>query len=96
MTENILETVSRSPGYYRFEQKDAFQYLADDSLVFKLKIPEIKTRYETPVWQNVQQIWIRFLSVFVIVYIAMNKLKDIAFARYWIRAWEVVPWKKTL
>lgn len=51
-------------------------------------------RFETPVWHKIFQVWIKFISLYVLFFCAAKKLKDYAYGHYWIRAWEVIPWKK--
>lgn len=95
-TQRIFEKLRRNPGHFEFVNKRTFDEPIgeENSLVFKFAMPEVMLRFETPVWHKVLQMWIKFLAVFILFFLAVNKFKDIAFTRYWVRAWEVVPWKK--
>lgn len=51
-------------------------------------------RFETPIWHKIFNVWVKFISLYVLSFFAAKKIKDYAYGNYWIRAWEVIPWKK--
>lgn len=65
-----------------------------NTVKLSLKIPELMIRFETPTWHNVFTLWIKFISLYVLFFFAAKKVKDFAYGNYWIRSWEVIPWKK--
>lgn len=68
--------------------------LDENTLHFIFRVPELMIRYETPIVHKVLIIWIKFISIYVVFFLLASKLKDVAYGRYFIRAWEVIPWKK--
>lgn len=51
-------------------------------------------RFETPTWHKIFHVWIKFVSLYIFFYYAAKRIKDYAYGNYWIRSWEVIPWKK--
>lgn len=82
-------TVSKSPITYwnRIPANDIV-------LNIDLHIDEVESRYHTSFWQRLGQIWIYYLSIFLVCAYLMEKLKTYMFSRQMIRAWEIIPWKK--
>lgn len=66
----------------------------DITMSIDLFIDEVESRYHTSVWQRLGQIWIYYLSIFLVCAYGMEKLKTYLFSRQMIRAWEIIPWKK--
>lgn len=93
---SIQNRIQRNPGYFHFERVNSFldPDLDSNTLTFHLKVPELMIRYEIPVWQKMFQLWVKFVSLYIIFYWAAQKVKNFAYGKYWVRAWEVIPWKK--
>lgn len=66
----------------------------DIVLTIDLFIDEVESRYHTSIWQRLGQIWIYYLSIFLVCAYGMEKLKTYLFSRQAIRSWEIIPWKK--
>lgn len=66
----------------------------DIVLNIDLFIDEVESRYHTSFWQRLGQIWIYYLSIFLVCAYGMEKLKSYLFSRQTIRAFEIIPWKK--
>lgn len=95
-SQSIFNRVERNPGYFHFETVKSFQDHSIDPNTFKfsIKIPELMIRFETPIWTKVLHVWVRFLSLYLLFFLAAKKFKDFIYGNYWIRCWEVIPWKK--
>lgn len=66
----------------------------DMKITINLFIDEVESRYHTSFWQRLGQIWIYYLSIFLVCAYSMEKLKSYIFSRQMIQAWEIIPWKK--
>lgn len=60
----------------------------------KLNVNESITRYNVSYWQRLGLIWIQYLSILIVCWKAIDKLKEYMFSQQMIKAWEVIPWKK--
>lgn len=59
-----------------------------------LNINESIARYNVSYWQRLGLIWIQYLSILIVCWKAIDKLKDYMFSQQMIKAWEIIPWKK--
>lgn len=92
----IYRRIDRNPGYFQFEPTASFRdpQLEEDTLQFVFTVPELMVRFETPIVHKVLIFWVKFVSLYVVFHLLCGKVKDVAYGRYFIRAWEVIPWKK--
>lgn len=95
-SQSIYNRMERNPGYFHFEVVKSFHdhSLDPNTFKFSLKIPELMIRFETPIWNKILHVWVNYLSLYLLFFIAAKKLKDFVYGNYWIRSWEVIPWKK--
>lgn len=59
-----------------------------------LNVNESTARYNVSYWQRLGLIWIQYLSIFIVCWAAIDKLKNYMFSQQMIKAWEIIPWKK--
>lgn len=71
------------------------RFIANEiQLNVNLNVNESITRYNVSYWQHLGLIWIQYLSILVVCWKALDKLKDYMFSHQLIKAWEIIPWKK--
>lgn len=94
----IRKKLKNNPAYMNVDQSPVTHWnripSSDIVLNIELNIDEVESRYHTSFWQRLGQIWIHYLSIFLVVAYLMEKLKSYIFSRQMIRAWEIIPWKK--
>lgn len=96
--ESIRSKLLNNPAYMTNAQSPIIRWHRQPSteviLNINIRIDETITRYHTSYWQRLGQIWIHYLSIFLVCAYLMEKLKSYLFSRQAIRAWEIIPWKK--
>ncbi|XP_031623184.1 transmembrane protein 231 isoform X2 [Contarinia nasturtii] len=95
---NIRKKLKNNPAYMTVDQMPVIHWNRipsnDVTLNIDVHIDEMSGRYRTSFWQQLGQIWIIYLSIFLVCAYLMEKLKNYIFSRQMIRAWEIIPWKK--
>lgn len=95
----IRRNLKNNPAYMSVDQSNIVTHWnripsSDIVLNIDLHIDEVGSRYHTSFWQRLGQIWIYYLSIFLVCAYLMEKLKSYIFSRQMIRIWEIIPWKK--
>lgn len=94
----IRKRLRNNPAYMSVEPNPTTYWKripsTDIVLNIDLNIDEMTGRYYTTFWQRFGQMWIYYLSLFLVCAYTMEKLKSYIFSRQMIRAWEIIPWKK--
>lgn len=94
----IRKKLYNNPAYMTNDQSAVVYWnrkpYSDIVLNIHISIDETMCRYNTSYWQRLGQIWIHYLSIFLICAYVMEKIKSYMFSRQLIRAWEIIPWKK--
>lgn len=94
----IRRKLHNNPAYLTNEQSPIVYWKRKPSneivVNVHISIDEQMTRYNMSYWQRLAQIWLHYLSIFLICAWLMDKLKSYMFSRQLIRAWEIIPWKK--
>lgn len=94
----IRKKLRNNPAYMSVGQTPVIQWnrIPSNEIVLNidLHINEVAGRYHTSFWQRLGQVWIHYLSIFLVCAYLMEKLKSYIFSRQMIRAWEIIPWKK--
>lgn len=73
----IRENLERNPLHFHFQETSTdLQGPQDDktSIEIKLKIPQIPIRYKKTFWQDVNDVWINYIAVFVVTFSIGNFL----------------------
>lgn len=94
---SIRKRLHNNPAYMNFDAQTLhWNRLQNDeiTLIINLNVDELITRYHVSYWQNLGQIWIQYLSIFIVILYAIDKLKNYIFTEQIIKAWEIIPWKK--
>lgn len=94
---NIRRKLKNNPAFMAINPATTYwrrRPTGDIVLTVSLSIDEVESRYHTSLWQRLGQIWIYYLSIFLVCAYGMEKLKSYIFSRQMIRAWEIIPWKK--
>ena len=93
---SLQQRLERGPGYFYFEPSRTFKNpsLPRNTIRLSLRIPQLMLRFQRPLWNQAMSTWTQFLAMYVVFYLMTKKLKDYVYGRYWIRSWEVIPWKK--
>lgn len=93
----INKKLSSNVGFIRFETTNTqWDRSFDDKIIINLcvDIGEIHSRFHTTFWQKLILFWTEYLAILVILIYISNRLKFYMFSRQWLRAWEIIPWKK--
>lgn len=94
----IRKKLRNNPAYMNVDPTPVMHWRripsSDIVLNIDLHIDEVTGRYHTTFWQRLGQVWIHYLSLFLVCAYLMEKLKSYIFSRQMIRAWEIIPWKK--
>lgn len=61
-----------------------------------IHIDEIEVRFWTSVGQLMFRMWMEYLAVLVVLWVAVDRLKRFLFSKMWLRTWEVQPWKQKI
>ncbi|XP_055685304.1 uncharacterized protein LOC129791260 [Lutzomyia longipalpis] len=95
-TVKVYEKLKMNPAYIGFEDTKKFTEPTDGVAAVKIhvEIGEISARYHTSVWRKVRELWIQYFCLAVLFLLAVQKVKDYAFSKFIVRAWESIPWKK--
>ncbi|XP_059617058.1 uncharacterized protein LOC132261985 [Phlebotomus argentipes] len=96
-TVKVYEKLKMNPAYIGFTTPETFTETSDENYAavkIHLEIGEISARYHTSVWRKVRELWIQYFSLAVLFVLLVQKVKDYAFSRFIVRAWESIPWKK--
>lgn len=91
------QIVNRNPGYLLFEKTNVYWNRHQQNTIvinIVIHIGELESLYHTSFWQKLGRLWIQYLSVFVVFWYVIDKLKYYMFTQQKIKAWELVPWKK--
>lgn len=93
---SIHNRINRNPAHFSFKPTESFHdhSLGRNTLKFVLKVPELMIRFETPIWHKIFNTWVKFISLYILSFFAAKRIKDYVYGNYWIRSWEVIPWKK--
>ncbi|XP_038207422.1 transmembrane protein 231 [Zerene cesonia] len=59
-----------------------------------LKIPEMQILYIPSILQEIKWAWPQYLSMVVVFYWIIGKIKKFVFNNRLLMAWEIIPWKK--
>lgn len=59
-----------------------------------LRIPEMEIKYVPSLLQELRWAWPQYLSLIILFYWILNKLKMFVFNNRLLMAWEIIPWKK--
>lgn len=59
-----------------------------------LRIPEMEIKYVPSLLQELRWAWPQYLSLVILFYWILNKLKMFVFNNRLLMAWEIIPWKK--
>ncbi|XP_041977736.1 transmembrane protein 231 [Aricia agestis] len=62
----------------------------------RLRIAEMKFRYQPSILQELKWAWPQYLSIAVIFYWILNRIKVFVFKNRLLMAWEIVPYSKKL
>lgn len=95
--EVIRTQITNNPGYLLFDKTNTYWNRNQENktiINIVVRINQMRSLYHTSFWQKVGQLWIQYLSVFVIFWYAIDQLKRYMFTRQKIKAWELMPWKK--
>lgn len=103
--DTIARRLRHSAAYMEFavdaaalavRQQHSKRPLHDTNVVLNvaLSVDALSVRYATSVWQQLFAIWMQYVAVLVIVAVLARQVLAVAFRQRWVRAWEVVPWKK--
>lgn len=93
----IHKKLTSNVGFIKFEKTNTiWDRSTDDKVRINLcvDIGEVKTRFHTTFWQKLILFWTEYLAVLVVFVVLLNKLKWYMFTRQFLRAWEIIPWKK--
>lgn len=71
-----------------------YGHTSDFLLNVQLRVPEMKIRYRPSILQELQWAWPQYLSLVVIFYWILNKIKYFVFNNRLVMAWKDVPLKK--
>ncbi|XP_022122234.2 transmembrane protein 231 isoform X1 [Pieris rapae] len=58
-----------------------------------LKIPEVKVLYIPSLLQELKWAWPQYLSLVILFYWIIHKIKSFVFRNRLLMAWEIIPWK---
>lgn len=86
----ILVTSMVSPGHTKSQNG----YIGTVDIDIILRIPEIQIRYIPSLLQEFKYVWPQYLSLALIFYYLIEKIKIFVFRQRLLMAWEIVPWKK--
>uniref|UniRef100_A0A1B0DG49 Transmembrane protein 231 n=1 Tax=Phlebotomus papatasi TaxID=29031 RepID=A0A1B0DG49_PHLPP len=95
-TMKVYEKLKMNPAYIGFDDRKKFSETVEGHAAVKiqLEIGEISARYHTSVWRKVRELWIQYFCLAILFLLLVQKVKDYAFSRFIVRAWESIPWKK--
>lgn len=94
----ILKKLASNVGFIKFEKTNTIwdRSAEDDKVKINLCIDvgEIKSRFHTTFWQKLILFWTEYFAVVAVFVFIFNKIKFYLFSRQFLRAWEIIPWKK--
>lgn len=73
--DKIQENLERNPMHFYFQETstDLEEFdLHETTVTVKMSVPEISTRYKKTFWQIVNDVWINYIAIFVVVYFVCN------------------------
>ncbi|GAB0089075.1 hypothetical protein DMENIID0001_035540 [Sergentomyia squamirostris] len=96
-TMKIYKKLKMNPAFLGFENGKKFTMTTNGNhavIRIQTDIGEVAARYHTSIWRKVRELSIQYFCLAVIFLLLVQKIKDYAFSRFIVRAWESIPWKK--
>ena len=95
---NIQENLNRNPMSFQFQETSTDLVHVDNfktSVKVKLRIPQSTIRYKKTFWQNVNDIWINYVAIFIVTFVIANLILNFLFESRWLMARRKIYIEKT-
>lgn len=87
--EKIQDNLDRNPMNLQFLETSTVLGEVDKShtsVVIKVRIPQIPTRYRKTVWQKINEVWMNYVAAFAVTFFSINFVLNHLFESRWLIA----------